>query len=172
MALPKPIVPLLWAGLVLALDLFTKYLASSNLEYLEARRVTSFFNLVLVYNKGAAFSLFASDGSSQALKMSLLSLVATVPLIYFYRLSGPRDWWALGALGAIFGGALGNVTDRLRLGAVVDFLDFHWGERHWPAFNVADMAICIGVGILFLTVALSKKANPSTGKGRAAAVKK
>jgi signal peptidase II len=130
----------------LALDLGTKQLALRELELLEVRPVTSFFNLVLVENQGAAFSLLSGRGSYQGLKMALLASLALAPLLYF--LLDARRPSSFFALGLILGGALGNIHDRLRYNAVVDFLDFHFQGHHWPAFNLADAAIVVGVGIL------------------------
>lgn len=139
-------VALPWVILSLGLDLATKQLVLREFTLLEVRPVTGFFNLVLVENQGAAFSLFSGEGSYQGLKMALLAVLAMIPLIYFF-LDAKRSS-VLAALGLILGGALGNIHDRLRYNAVVDFLDFHYLDHHWPAFNVADTAIVVGVGLL------------------------
>ncbi|MDR1608464.1 MAG: signal peptidase II [Deltaproteobacteria bacterium] len=130
----------------LILDLAAKALVLREFEILEIRPVTGFFNLVLVHNKGAAFSLMSAEGSYQGLKMALLALLAMLPLAYF--LVEAKTKLSLAALGLIVGGALGNIHDRLRYNAVVDFLDFHFRDYHWPAFNLADVTIVIGVGLL------------------------
>ncbi|MDR1394829.1 MAG: signal peptidase II [Deltaproteobacteria bacterium] len=135
-----------WAVLTLGADWLTKQAVLSSFELFEVRPVTSFFNLVLVENQGAAFSLLSGEGSYQGLKMALLALLAMVPLVYFFYEAKLRR--ALAALGLILGGGLGNIHDRLSYNAVVDFLDFHLQDRHWPAFNVADAAIVAGVGLL------------------------
>jgi signal peptidase II len=135
-----------WAALALALDLGAKWLVLRELDFMEVRPVTGFFNLVLVENQGAAFSLLSGHGAYQGLKMALLAIVAMVPLVYFLREATRNS--VLASLGLIFGGALGNIHDRLRYDAVVDFLDFHFRESHWPAFNLADVAIVLGVAIL------------------------
>lgn len=108
--------------------------------------VTGFFNLVLYGNRGVAFSLL-DGGSGQWLLIALALAIVTGMLIWLWKV----EQWIVGlAIGLIVGGALGNALDRVRLGAVVDFLDFHAFNWHWPAFNVADSAIVVGVGLLFL----------------------
>jgi signal peptidase II len=138
--------------MAITLDLLTKAWALSALSPYARRSVAFFFNLVLVTNQGAAFSLLAADGPGQGLKMALLALAAMVPLAWFYRQARPSDRALLTGLGLILGGGAGNVHDRLRYGAVVDFLDLHLGEAHWPAFNLADVSVCLGAGLLALTV--------------------
>jgi signal peptidase II len=115
-------------------------------------RLTSFFNLVLVYNRGVSFGLFNAGAGSgagvNALVFSLVAAAVVLALIYWLRrVSSPL---LAVAIGLIIGGAVGNVIDRIRLGAVVDFLDFHVGLWHWPAFNLADSAICVGVAAMLL----------------------
>jgi signal peptidase II len=110
--------------------------------------VTSFFNLSLTYNRGISFGLFNGGAGMGALVFSLAAAAIVAVLIYWLsRVSSP---FLAVAIGLIIGGAMGNVIDRLRLGAVVDFLDFHLGAAHWPAFNLADSAICIGVAAMLL----------------------
>jgi signal peptidase II len=110
--------------------------------------VTSFFNLVLTYNRGISFGLFNAGAGVNALVFSVVAAAIVVVLIFWLSRAG-SPFLAV-AIGLIIGGAVGNVIDRLRLGAVVDFLDFHVGSLHWPAFNVADSAICIGVAAMLL----------------------
>ncbi|MDR0550046.1 MAG: signal peptidase II [Deltaproteobacteria bacterium] len=140
-----------FTGLALVLDLAAKWLVLSEMTLMEVRPVTSFFNLVLVENKGAAFSFLSSQGSYQGLKMAGLAIIAMAPLGYFVVES--KNKTAIKALGLILGGALGNIHDRLRYDAVVDFLDFYYRDHHWPAFNLADAAIVVGV-VVFLVVTL------------------
>jgi len=114
----------------------------------DRERVTSFFNLSLTYNRGISFGLFNGGAGLNALVFSFAAAAIVAVLIYWLsRVSTP--FLAI-AIGLIIGGAVGNVIDRLRLGAVVDFLDFHLGAVHWPAFNLADSAICIGVAAMLL----------------------
>jgi signal peptidase II len=110
--------------------------------------VTSFFNIVLIYNRGMSFGLFNGGGGLNALIFSLVAAAIVVVLAYWLsRVDSPL---LAVAIGLIIGGAIGNVIDRIRFGAVVDFLDFHAGSWHWPAFNVADSAICVGVAAMVL----------------------
>lgn len=114
----------------------------------EHENVTSFFNIVLIYNRGMSFGLFNGAGGLNALLFSLVAAAIVTVLIYW--LSRVESPLLAVAIGLIIGGAIGNVIDRIRLGAVVDFLDFHAGSWHWPAFNVADSAICVGVAVMLL----------------------
>ncbi|MDR0881659.1 MAG: signal peptidase II [Candidatus Adiutrix sp.] len=150
----------LWGGLTLTLDLLTKVLARQYFNPWEPLTVIpGCFNLVLAHNTGAAFSLFAeAGGAAQGWKMAALATVSLLPFIYFYRRAAAGERWLLAGLGLIWGGALGNIHDRLHWGAVVDFLDFYWAGRHWPAFNVADMAICLGAGLMALSLWREKPA--------------
>ena len=114
----------------------------------EQEHITSFFNIVLIHNRGMSFGLFNSSGGLNALLFSLVAAAIVTVLIYW--LSRVDSSLLAVAIGLIIGGAIGNVIDRIRLGAVVDFLDFHVESWHWPAFNVADSAICIGVAVMLL----------------------
>ena len=110
--------------------------------------ITPFFNLVLTYNRGMSFGLFNTPGAMNVLLFSLLAAVIVAMLIvWLRRVESP---FLAVAIGLVIGGAAGNVIDRLRLGAVVDFLDFYVGAWHWPAFNIADSAICLGVAAMLL----------------------
>jgi signal peptidase II len=138
------------AAAIIAGDQLTKWLV---LTYFENRfpreELTGFFNLVLVFNKGAAFSLFAQAAGWQTPLLAAFALgAAAIVSILIVRNPG-RGLLCFG-LALILGGALGNLIDRLRFGHVVDFLDFHALGWHWPAFNVADSAICVGAVILIL----------------------
>lgn len=118
----------------------------------DADRVAPFFNLVLTFNRGMSFGLFntapGDRGAVNTLLFSLGAVIIVVGLIYWLkRVSSPL---LAVAIGLIVGGAIGNVVDRIRHGAVVDFLDFHIGYWHWPAFNLADSAICLGVAVMLL----------------------
>ncbi|HXI35869.1 MAG TPA: signal peptidase II [Burkholderiales bacterium] len=115
----------------------------------EALEVAGFFNLVLVFNRGAAFSFLAREAGWQTPVLVGFALVASV-VVAVLMLRNAAKPLLCGALAAILGGALGNAIDRLRFGYVVDFLDFHAFGWHWPAFNVADSAITIGAVLLIL----------------------
>ncbi|HEY1259600.1 MAG TPA: signal peptidase II [Stellaceae bacterium] len=111
--------------------------------------LTPFFSLVLAYNRGMSFGFFNTGaGELNAFLFSLVAAAIVIALLWWLvRVASP---FLAVAIGLIIGGAVGNVIDRLRLGAVVDFLDFHVGLWHWPAFNLADSAICVGVAAMLL----------------------
>ena len=136
-----------WALLVVLLDQLSKYWISSSLRYGEARAYTGFFNLVLTYNKGAAFSFLAGAAGWQRGFFIVIALIAVVVIsVLLIRHAGEKLFCL--SLTLILGGALGNVLDRMVLGYVVDFLDFHVAGWHWPAFNLADSAITLGAILL------------------------
>lgn len=110
--------------------------------------VTPFFNLVMGWNRGISFGLFDGDSAVNVWILSLLALAIVAALVVWLR--RVRGVWLASAIGLVIGGALGNVVDRLRFGAVADFLDFHVAGYHWPAFNVADSGITVGVTMLVL----------------------
>jgi signal peptidase II len=121
----------------------------------EHENVTSFFNIVLIYNRGMSFGLFNAGGGLNPLLFSLAAIAIVTVLTYW--LSRVESPLLAVAIGLIIGGAIGNVIDRIRFGAVVDFLDFHVGSWHWPAFNVADSAICVGVAVMLLDSLLMRR---------------
>ena len=135
------------AALVIVLDQFSKLWVLSALKYGERIEVTPFFNLVLVFNPGAAFSFLSDAGGWQRWFFIVLALAVSVWLTLLIRQHASERLLPLAAA-LILGGALGNVIDRIRFGAVVDFLDVHAAGWHWPAFNVADSAISVGVVLL------------------------
>jgi len=135
------------SAIVVALDLLTKYWVQSVLTNGEQRPLTSFFNLVLFHNQGAAFSFLAGAGGWQRIFFSGISIIASAVIIYLLRKHPDQKLFCFG-LSLILGGALGNLCDRLTLGYVVDFLYFHYHQYYWPAFNVADSAISCGVALL------------------------
>ena len=135
------------AGLLILLDQLSKLWVLSTFQFGERVEVTSFFNLVLVFNAGAAFSFLADAGGWQKWFFVILALAISVWLVLMIRRHAAERLLPF-ALTLVLGGALGNVIDRLRFGAVIDFLDFHAAGWHWPAFNVADSAIVIGVLLL------------------------
>ena len=110
--------------------------------------LTPFFNLVMAWNTGVSFSMFDDFGMWGIIGLSLLAVAIVLYLLYW--MAHEKDKLICVALGCIIGGALGNVIDRVRLGAVFDFLDVHVGAHHWPAFNVADSFICIGAAVIVL----------------------
>ncbi|MDF2866875.1 MAG: lipoprotein signal peptidase [Gammaproteobacteria bacterium] len=135
---------------MVGLDQWTKSLAIQQLELYQSTPILAFFNLTLMHNTGAAFSLLVEAGGWQRWLFTGIAVLASVIiLIWLYKLPRYR-LWALSGLSLILGGALANLWDRITLGYVVDFLDFYWGNYHWPAFNVADSAIVIGVSLLII----------------------
>ena len=139
--------PVLALG-VLALDQVTKWAALNGLDPYEPVVVAPFFNLVLVWNRGVSFGMFAGAGASGPwLLTALAAAIGAFLIVWLYRET--RAVTRL-ALWLVLAGAVGNLVDRVRFGAVVDFLDFHALGYHWPAFNVADSAIVIGAGLILL----------------------
>ena len=126
------------------------------------RPVTSFFDLVLTCNAGVSFGFLNSAGLN-SLFFTLVAAATVVVLLVW--LSRVRTSLLAVALGLIIGGAIGNVIDRLRFGAVVDFLYFHAGSWYWPAFNLADSAICLGVAAMLLDGMLLRRAAPQANRG-------
>ncbi|MFN7571581.1 MAG: signal peptidase II [Betaproteobacteria bacterium] len=141
-----------WLALALAVilaDQATKIVVERTFNYGDSIAVTSFFNLVLVYNKGAAFSFLAGAGGWQDEFLTAVGIGASIFIVYLLARHGHQKLFSL-ALALILGGAIGNVIDRIAYGHVIDFLDFHWRGWHWPAFNLADSAIVIGAALLIL----------------------
>ena len=138
----------LLALVVIILDQITKAWAVADLQLYQRVEVTSFLNLTLAYNPGAAFSFLADAGGWQRWFFTALSAGVSVALvIWLSKLTRAERLLAI-ALGLVLGGAVGNLYDRIVLGQVVDFLDFHWQGSHFPAFNIADSAISIGAVLL------------------------
>ncbi len=123
--------------------------------------VTPFFNLVLVWNRGISFGIL--NQSSPWVPWLLSALAAAICVGLFIWLRRAESRWLAAALGLIIGGALGNLIDRLRFGAVVDLLDVHASGYHWPAFNVADAAITVGVGILLIDALIAGREERKVG---------
>jgi signal peptidase II len=139
-----------WLGLsalVIVLDQLTKGWVTSSFQSGDSITVTGFFNLVLAYNTGAAFSFLADAGGWQRTFFVAIAVIAAVFIVYLLR--KPQNHALLNAaLALILGGAIGNVIDRIRLGHVVDFIQVHAAGYYWPAFNIADSAITIGAALL------------------------
>lgn len=142
------------AGVVLALDQATKFLVQAHIAPREAVPVIpGYFDLVHVLNRGAAFGfLNQEDLGWQRWFFIAASLLACGVICWLLRSEEGRNRMGATGLGLILGGALGNLADRVRIGLVVDFLDVHVGGWHWPAFNVADMGITCGVGLLVISM--------------------
>ncbi len=149
------------AAILIILDQITKIAITSTFVYGESMPVTPFFNLVLVYNKGAAFSFLASETGWQRHFFTVVGIAASVFIIYLMK-KNPGERLLSWALTLILGGAIGNVIDRVLYGHVIDFLDVYIGTWHWPAFNIADSAICIGA-VLFVYDELRRGKKPASG---------
>ena len=161
-ASPFSFPPVSWAWLavtavIILLDLQTKQMVSEALTLYRPVEVFSWLNITLAHNYGAAFSFLSDAGGWQRwFFIVLASAVSLVLLVWILRL--PRKEWVTGlGLALVLGGAIGNLVDRIRLGYVVDFIDFHVGDWHYPAFNVADSAISVGTAILILAVWLNER---------------
>ena len=142
------------ATFVALTDVTTKALVLNHLTPAQIIEVTPFFNLVYVLNRGISFSMFSNAGP---IILTFLAVLISLTVIYF--MFKEKDTLSKTALALILGGAIGNIIDRIRFGAVVDFLDFHAFGYHWPAFNVADSAICVGVMLLLYQMMFMKKGN-------------
>jgi len=135
--------------LILAVDQWTKYLAETYIEPMQPIELLPFFNLVIAYNSGAAFSFLADASGWQKYFFSAVAMAVSVVLIvWLRRLHWQRDWMLSLSLSMILGGALGNLYDRLVFGHVVDFIDWHYAGYHFPAFNIADSAIFCGAVLM------------------------
>jgi len=148
---------LLVVAVVIGADQLSKARVQETLQLPgNALPISDYFNLVLAYNRGAAFSFLSDAGGWQGGLFLVIGIAASIALLWLLARHHAQPLYAA-ALSLILGGALGNVIDRVRLGHVVDFLDFHWSwlgvlfpAGHFPAFNLADSAICCGAGLLIL----------------------
>ena len=139
------------AAAVLLADQVTKAIVQAAMMPHESIDLLPVFALTYVRNTGAAFGVLAAAPPGIRLPLFfVVTVVAVGALVSFLRRTSPDHRWLVGALGGILGGALGNLVCRVRYGEVIDFLDVHWGALHWPAFNVADSAITVGVAIVLL----------------------
>jgi len=142
-----------WLGvavLIVVLDLWTKNMATQSLTLYRPEALTSWLNMTLAHNYGAAFSFLSDAGGWQRwLFTGLASVVTVVLIVWLFRLQ-PREKMIAAALGLIIGGAVGNLIDRINHGYVVDFIDVYYRDWHWPAFNLADSAITCGVVLMLI----------------------
>jgi signal peptidase II len=137
---------------------FFNLLDAAQAQYIE---VLPFFNLVKVYNYGVSFGMF-NDIENGKIILSAIAIIITIALcIWLHKVT---KMYMIVALGLIIGGAVGNIYDRLKMGAVADFIDIYVGKYHWPAFNLADSTIFIGVAILFIDSFINKDEQPKKGK--------
>jgi signal peptidase II len=153
----------LWVSvLVLVLDQWTKALASSHLELYVPNKITSFFNLTLMHNKGVAFSFLANQSGWQRYFIAIVASLIVIWLLYWLYKNSSKLILQNTALVLVIGGALGNIWDRVALGYVVDFIEVHYRNYYWPAFNVADSAITLGAILLIVDAFKNKDEKEST----------
>ena len=143
------------AGFIIVADQLSKYYILHHFLGLNSYvQFGDYFNIVRAWNTGVSFSMFNNYGNLGVYLLSGVAIAVVLALLWW--LKSENDKVVQVALGMIMGGAIGNVIDRLRLGAVFDFLDVHVGDSHWPAFNVADSFICIGAGLIILMSIIAK----------------
>ena len=153
----KYLILLAVSALVIGIDQATKLYVNKVMDlHSSITVVQNFFNITYMRNKGAAFS-FLSNFSYRIPFFILVSLIAIAVIVSVLCKLRPDQKFAAVSLSLILSGALGNLIDRVRLGEVIDFLDAHWYEHHWPAFNVADSAICVGVFLLAIDMFLEEQ---------------
>ena len=155
---PNALSWLLVSTVVIVLDQLSKWIALANLEpYRPIAVIDGFLNWMLAFNTGAAFSFLADSGGWQRWFFTGLAIVVSAVLVVWLARTARGDWRSAVPLALILGGAIGNVIDRIRLGHVVDFIDVYVGQHHWPAFNIADSAICVGaVGLIAFSLFAGK----------------
>jgi signal peptidase II len=153
------------AALVAALDQLSKLALLQHFQEAGCGRhreiVTSFLDLVLACNSGVSFGILNRSGLNSLIFALVAALIVIVLTLWLRRV---RATFLAVAIGCIIGGAIGNVVDRLRFGAVIDFLYFHAGSWYWPAFNLADSAICLGVAAMLLDGTLLRRVGQAKGR--------
>ena len=153
----------LWvSALVIVLDQASKTWITGHFIYGEILVILGVFNLVLAHNTGAAFSFLSDAGGMQRWLFSIIAIVASAWIVWLLRRHGTQTLFAL-ALSMILGGALGNLIDRVAYGYVVDFLQFHWEDHYFPAFNLADSAITCGAFLLIFDSFRGKSHGTAAG---------
>lgn len=141
----------LWLSvLVFALDQLSKQIVDASMRLYETIPLLPVFQLTYLRNQGAAFSFLSQAGGWQRWFFIALSVGATVLITYWLKSMDRRKTWEAAAWALVLGGAVGNLLDRVVYGYVIDFLDVFYGDWHWPAFNVADSAITVGIGMLLI----------------------
>lgn len=136
---------------VIVLDQWSKWMIEAHLPYHASHPlIPGLFNFTHVRNTGVAFGLFATEGGSGSWLLVILGLLALTAVAVYFRFTPSHDRFLLTALALVVGGAVGNLIDRITSGAVTDFLDVYVGSHHWPAFNVADSAISVGIVLMLV----------------------
>jgi len=161
---PNALSWLLLSLLVIAFDQWTKHVALSELQpYVPREVIPGFLNWTLAFNPGAAFSFLAGADGWQRWLFAVLAVGVSGVLAFWLARTPRRDWRNAAPLALIIGGALGNLVDRLRLGHVTDFIQVYYRDWAWPAFNIADSAICVGAALLVLLGFAGRKAHANGG---------
>ena len=151
------------AGGIFMVDQVTKAWAARTLRFGDDISVIpGFLNFAYAQNTGVAFSMLDDYGDAGRFGLSVVAFIAAGLVLYFFWRTPRSDDRVLGALALLLAGIVGNVTDRTRLGFVIDFIDVQFGSWHYPTFNVADMAIVIGAGLMILDMFLTKKGSEKT----------
>lgn len=146
------------AGGLFMVDQVTKAWAVRRLRFGdEISVIPGFLNFAYAQNTGVAFSMLDDHGDAGRFGLSVVAIIAAALVLYFFWRTPRTDDRVLGALALLLAGIIGNVTDRMRLGFVIDFIDVQFGSWHYPTFNVADMAIVLGAGLMILDMFLTKK---------------
>lgn len=146
--------------IIIILDQISKQIAERSLELYERIAVMPLFNITLAYNEGAAFSFLSDAGGWQ--RWFFLILTSVISVVLFFWLKKSESKLESLAISMVLGGAIGNFIDRLLFGHVIDFLDVYYETHHWPAFNVADMAISGGVMLLIITTFIQQPEKPQS----------
>lgn len=151
----------IWTVITVILDQITKIWVSNVMDVWTGKQVIpGFFNLVHVVNKGAAWGFLDNEDIDwQRPLFIIITFIALGFIAYMLKNTDETDTWMITGLALIAGGAIGNLIDRVRLGVVIDFLDFYFGNYHWPAFNVADCTLTIGAGCIILSMFLNRKSK-------------
>lgn len=151
-------------GAVFIIDQMTKAWAQQSLRKNGDMPVISgFLNFAYATNTGVAFSMFDDHGDTGRWGLSVVGMIAGTLVLYYFWRTPRSDDRVLGSLALLLAGIIGNVVDRVRLGYVIDFIDVQFGDWHYPTFNVADMAIVIGAGLMIIDIFMSKKPENVTG---------
>ena len=155
---------LLLSLLLFAVDYITKAVVVANMKLYESIEILPIFNFTYLHNYGAAFSFLSDAGGWQRWFFSTIAVVISLLLTYWLKKLPAKNWVLCGAYAMVIGGAIGNLVDRLVHGFVVDFLHFYYQDWHYPAFNVADIAIVCGAGLLLFDAFKGEGANGSQEK--------
>lgn len=155
----------LWlSAVVVVFDQVTKYMVTDSLQLFESIPIMPSLNLVLAHNTGAAFSFLSDAGGWQRWFFAVLAIAVSIVIVVWLKRLKKNERRLAVALSLVLGGAVGNVWDRIVHGYVVDFIDVYYGDWHWPAFNVADSAICVGAALLIIDALFNHNDRPQTDK--------